>query len=613
MTWPVPRVFFVLLIGLVIAGLLLTASLPGSQLSAAEKETKPAYGWLVTRIVDKNGRPADAIVVIKGVRSLTGRTNWQGVYRVAVPAGEYYVSAVSSTSTTTTRRVTVLSGQSREVTIPVQTTQGYGWGPVKTKRPAKINGMKASPNPVEPSTSSRVTASVENPDANQLRYTWKASGGSIAGSTAEAVWTAPQTDGQYTISLTITDDKGRTSSGSTYVSVQGSPADSGSPTPPPSSPSPSGSRDPFLWPFAASSPQNMPIGTGAIYVDKSPPWPSNIDPYFEGPSTSASAIYRASASDPLRTLTISRYAWLNTDPNNSNYVKAVGPFTQTYQFRIPDSAVPPASPWDRHTMVLDPDGSTVWELTLSSKNTTTNNWSAQDLRRYSARGDGYGKTPYGNVIQDNDPRHWHTASGSGIFLFGEPIRSGELRNGIKRALHVRIGEYLANNTAFKWPASRIEVGGGGGNVYTGTLLAIPPNVNLNSLGLETPEGLVVGRAMQLYGVYVTDSAGPTYSIIFNLDYNAAKESPGASLNRDLKKLIFQTKIVANNGPNSIGGGGTPLAPLAPAFATSALPGRDTVASGSPSPSHPFGALPIAAAAVALLPMRHRRFWGGRRG
>ena len=112
----------------------------------------------------------------------------------------------------------------------------------------------------------------------------------------------------------------------------------------------------------------------------------------------------------------------------------------------------------------------------------------------------------------------------------------------------------------------------------GALLAIPPSVDINSMGLETEPARKLAWTLQNYGAYIVDSTGsPGY-------YLGVENGPDGSfltqfqsdwgfpfdqrlnLNtawvRDFQKLIVQLHVVDNNGPTSIGGGGTPRQPLA---------------------------------------------------
>jgi hypothetical protein len=104
----------------------------------------------------------------------------------------------------------------------------------------------------------------------------------------------------------------------------------------------------------------------------------------------------------------------------------------------------------------------------------------------------------------------------------------------------------------------------------GSLLAIPPNVTAESLGLTSKAGKKIFKALQNYGAYVVDDSGWDYNYLC-LERSAEQEYEqvtgnqvhgDAALQADFAKIIAAVKVVDNNGSDSIGGGGTPRQPLA---------------------------------------------------
>ena len=94
-------------------------------------------------------------------------------------------------------------------------------------------------------------------------------------------------------------------------------------------------RDPFLWPFATTSPWNVPVGSGVRFASDTDPRTLDLQA-VPGVNIDVQAysqpIYRASSSDPLRTV---------TDPHGAT------------QYRIPDAATP-AVGTDADLHVVDP-------------------------------------------------------------------------------------------------------------------------------------------------------------------------------------------------------------------------------------------------------------------
>ena len=190
--------------------------------------------------------------------------------------------------------------------------------------------------------------------------------------------------------------------------------------------------------------------------------------------------------------------------------------------------------------------------------------------------------------------------GSAMSSLGGALRVGELRPDKHPPRHVLKGNLFAARNlfrcerdaeCFRWPAERGD--GYAVGVYgtlrsdvpealrMGALLALPPTVTVESLGLETEPAEQLAWTLQNYGMYVVDDTywevwalgieeGPdrSFSEQFLADWGfsfeeAATTGPWAS---DMKKLFTALAVVDNNGPENIGGGGTPRAPEPPRLA-----------------------------------------------
>jgi len=183
---------------------------------------------------------------------------------------------------------------------------------------------------------------------------------------------------------------------------------------------------------------------------------------------------------------------------------------------------------------------------------------------------------------------------NGMSMLGGNIRSGELRTGIKHALAFTTSGSMWNRNApggrpRVWPArwadacaSQGTCYGTTGNLYMGSWVAIPPNIDIQAIGLETPEGLVLARALQDYGaIGTTTSAAVEDRIVFRYDYAAYKAGDLNSLlanwptfQRDLNRLAQRLQLVANSHNNGAApsldptegiGGGPPRTTFAPDF------------------------------------------------
>jgi hypothetical protein len=189
---------------------------------------------------------------------------------------------------------------------------------------------------------------------------------------------------------------------------------------------------------------------------------------------------------------------------------------------------------------------------------------------------------------------------SGMSVLGGTIRLGEMRPGQQGPKHALKIDVYARHALFKcatradcyrWPAVTADsyavgfYGVEGNNTNTamkmGALLAIPPSVNIANLGLQTEPAKQLAWTLQNYGAYIVDdSYGPAFYfsaedgadgsklVEFKNDYGFAMSqrlNDNSIWVHDVQKLVQALQVVNNNSPTSIGGGGTPRQPLAPAI------------------------------------------------
>ncbi len=74
-------------------------------------------------------------------------------------------------------------------------------------RPA-ITSLEAEPERVLPSGSCQIVCTASDRDGDELSYKWSASGGGINGEGATVTWTAPNSEGSYNVTVTVTDGRG---------------------------------------------------------------------------------------------------------------------------------------------------------------------------------------------------------------------------------------------------------------------------------------------------------------------------------------------------------------------------------------------------------------------
>src|SRR5438876_941974 len=192
--------------------------------------------------------------------------------------------------------------------------------------------------------------------------------------------------------------------------------------------------------------------------------------------------------------------------------------------------------------------------------------------------------------------------GSMLSSLGGVIRLGELVPGgtIRHALKVNLfgaDDYYTGYGSYRWPATTADgcapgcYGGSVPALRMGSLLALPPSIDVNSMGLETNASKILAHAFQDYGAYtVDDAAWSVYAVAteysppgkvddeFGAAWNftispLSRDVPWA---RDMDRIFGALNVVdnwdaatwqtvsASNGTQGAGGG-TPRVPWAPDF------------------------------------------------
>lgn len=336
---------------------------------------------------------------------------------------------------------------------------------------------------------------------------------------------------------------------------------------------PSPLRNPLVQPFAADSIWNMPIGSGAIYVPINLAANPNGDVWTPMPQIDDEYIVLKPTA-PLADIFYSDAGW-----SGRNRCAATGGVLASVP--IPSSYVVPNGNGNNGAAFLLADGRTVIQV--------------QPFTRCVAGGSGTAIIKFDAVDLYGDGR-LGAHGGSSLSSLGGSIRLGELRPGkpMQHALKLNVdspvvlarGATLAD--CFRWPAFNADAGATGSygtrnpapvpGMKMGALLAIPIGTDITKLGLESVPGQMLAWTLQNYGTYVVDSTGgPGFAISaetgpdgtkrveFKTDFGFDLEqrvNSSTAWSRDVARLIPALYLVDNNGPASIGGGGTPLQPLA---------------------------------------------------
>ncbi len=301
-------------------------------------------------------------------------------------------------------------------------------------------------------------------------------------------------------------------------------------------------RDAAAWPFSSDSPWNTSLGSGAAHAEITSPVFSLVDGAHVNSSDWSHPIYVAQASDPVISI----------------YEEGV----LFGQFHVPVDAVPDDQA-DHHLHIIDETHRTVVEMFVAER---------------LPNGDIDCAVAVLNDLTDAGVYdQWHGARAYGGSAIAGLIRTDELLAGeIPHALAIAVSRTALNRIApggdsWVWPASWSDGGVGDlygtlGNLYMGTLLAIPPDVVIDALPLNDV-GRMIGHALQDYGAYIVDSADG--NLFYYAEPSAAAIVPG-SIDNALARLNRFLRVVDNNSPTSVGGGGERRRDAAPPFGDPAL-------------------------------------------
>jgi hypothetical protein len=303
-------------------------------------------------------------------------------------------------------------------------------------------------------------------------------------------------------------------------------------------------RDPWLWPFTSDSPWNTPIGSHAIFsLDDEPITRDLLDGGDEIKAGQFShPVFLAASRDPERTV---------VDEENK----------RSFRFRIPVSAKPDPRA-DGHLYVVSADRTRSMEMFNARVQPDGN-----IVTKRSFQVDLYGS---GFDLQDGSEFpgvRAMDASGLGGLLRVWEIEAQSIRHTLTFLLNWNKLKHMEGRKpgwGGVWPSNRNDYWGYRdyhGHVPIGTLIAIPPWVDLKSLGLNR-YGLALAQCLQDYGAYCDDSKNSN-GISLSAE-GAAEGHPGLQQMRyDMGKIHPLLRAVLNNTRGTPGGGGTPRRPPAP--------------------------------------------------
>ncbi len=319
-------------------------------------------------------------------------------------------------------------------------------------------------------------------------------------------------------------------------------------------------RDPWLWPFSKDSIWNTPIGSEAQYIE------ANLEPAgFIG--YDMEYMVKVTGKGKKQKI-LSASDWGKRWPGKDH----IGWCELDDEFTIADAA-PPHTP-NACLAILESDGRTIRQL--------------EPACRIEPGGHIVGY--HWPVVDIYGPGSGGSHGASSLSTIGGSIRRGELiaAEPIRHAVKINIWakkylNYTAKNKGYRWPATSADsyaadgYKGSNEGFTIGTLLAIKPDVSLDTLPIKSEPGKKLFHALQDYGAYIPDdSAWDSHDLC--IETGVAKEvkeryalemaSDHGQWHDEVNTMISLLHIVDNNSTDTIGGGGKPRAPLAPAFCCS---------------------------------------------
>ncbi|MFZ6873637.1 hypothetical protein ACO0LF_16385 [Undibacterium sp. Di27W] len=351
-------------------------------------------------------------------------------------------------------------------------------------------------------------------------------------------------------------------------------------------------RNELLWPFHSNSIWNMPIGSAAQYADANLPGTPGLtdaELYWSQSSGIDKEIIVLTPKETSVQVIQNTAGWSGNSrcynsPTTTGKLLATVPMPADYLI--------PHANGNNGAVFLMQDSHTLLQMQPTAR--CAPDEPATALLTFKTE-DLYGTGTTG------------AHGGSRLSTLGGTLRVGELRpnsppprHALKLDVDTRVVFPKCSRTnkdlpaCYRWPAEAADSGADGNGNYSygklaqsnvslamsmGALLALPPSVDIGSMQLETPAAKQLAWTLQNYGTYIVDSSGGSnyfwgvetgpngnFADQFKADwgFDFAQYNKGGSTAwvRDMQRIIVKLKVVVNNSATSIGGGGTPLQPLA---------------------------------------------------
>lgn len=336
------------------------------------------------------------------------------------------------------------------------------------------------------------------------------------------------------------------------------------------------SRDKYEWPFSRYSIWNMPIGSNAQYIPAQMP---RFDEFVA--ETNYNNVDPNAPVKEVRRLEVNSGA--TTKSWQGHVDQAVVNWVNGTQYISGNKCGSILNAADKNTLIqgqpMDfPGGAAAYYFEWTGDG-TVDGWTGDP---YTLTGEGRGGCQ----------------GGSGLSALGGAIRKGELvgdepiRHALKIVVFCHRSCSKYENKGYRWPARKADdywlhgnnswcpacgdnsYSGPVNDVTMGSLLALHKDEDLS--GITDPKAKKVAQALKDYGAYIVDDSATTkyhlsidaLAIADDLGGDSFLSSSGA-FQQQMMDLMPKLYVIANNGPNAIGGGGSPRVCYAPPFSNGA--------------------------------------------
>jgi len=294
-------------------------------------------------------------------------------------------------------------------------------------------------------------------------------------------------------------------------------------------------------PFASNSIFNLPLGTGAQWMQNDQL--NNAGVFVNTVGNYNENIYTSDANDPLVTVT-----------NNA----ASGGTPGTFQVHIPAGAVPAGG--DDKTFTVHDTATNTWDSFGGF------NWTGDNTATVSQGSN----EPFDGSGLTQDHSNWDEGVGT---LTQNDLQAGTIDHMLRMELPTTmLASYDKNNTnnlaPFAYPQTQEDGfannanGGYSGTIPYGVTIGIPQGTPEPADVAANPGAHMLWQALQTHGAMVRDSGGTSNNVIFQADQNVDPNDPLIqAMNQYGAEIMASAQILANQGADSVNGGGTPVAPL----------------------------------------------------